>query len=225
MNRKEEQETQRFFRNVFSWMFLGLTFSGLTAYFTAQSELLLAIIFSTSFIFIGLLIFELVLVIALAALIKKVSASVATLLFLLYSFVTGLTLSVIFLLYELASIYTIFFITAGMFGVMSFIGYTTKTDLTKFGPILFMGLIGIIIGSVVNIFMRNTMFDFIITVIGVLIFTGLTAYDIQRIKKMNILGNEGTDEDRKEAIRGALTLYLDFINLFLRLLRLGGKRK
>jgi hypothetical protein len=112
-----------------------------------------------------------------------------------------------------------------MFGLMSFIGYTTKMDLTKFGPILFMGLLGIIIAGFANLFLRNSMLDFIVTIIGVIIFTALTAYDIQRIKKTNIIGNEGTEEDHKEAIIGALTLYLDFINLFLKLLRLTGKRK
>ena len=224
-NYQEEQETQRFFTKVFAWMFLGLLISGITAYATAISPLLIQLIFSTQIIFIGLIIIEFILVIALVGLVKKVSASVATMLFLLYSFVTGLTLSVIFLAYTIQSINMVFFITAGMFALLSFIGYTTKTDLTKLGPILFVGLIGIIIGGIVNIFLQNTMFDLIITVIGVIIFTVLTAYDIQRIKKTNIIGNEGTDEDKKEAIIGALTLYLDFINLFLRLLRLTGKRR
>ena len=164
-------------------------------------------------------------VIVLAGFVKKVSANTATLLFILYSFVTGLTLSVIFLVYTINSINLVFFITAGMFGIMSFLGYTTKTDLTKFGPILLMGLLGIIIAGFLNFIFKNSMLDFIITIIGVIIFTALTAYDVQRIKKTNILGNEGTDEDKKEAIIGALTLYLDFINLFLKLLRLTGKRR
>ncbi len=224
-NYKEEQETQRFFTKVFAWMFLGLLISGMTAYLTASSQLLLSIIFSNSIVFFGLIIFEFILVVALAGFVKKVSASIATILFLLYSFVTGLTLSVIFLAYTVQSINMVFFITAGMFAVLSFIGYTTKIDLTKLGPILFVGLIGIIIAGIVNIFLRNSMIDFIVSVIGVIIFTGLTAYDVQRIKKTNIIGNEGTEEDKKEAIIGALTLYLDFINLFLNLLRLTGKRR
>ncbi|MBT3720191.1 Bax inhibitor-1/YccA family protein [archaeon] len=220
-----EQETQRFFTKVFGWMFLGLLLSGFTAYYVSITPAILAIIFSSQIVFFGLLIVELVLVISLSAFIKKVSATLATFLFLLYSFVTGLTLSVIFLVYTIESINLVFFITGGMFGLMSFIGYTTKMDLTKFGPILFMGLLGIIIAGFANLFLRNSMLDFIVTIIGVIIFTALTAYDIQRIKKTNIIGNEGTEEDHKEAIIGALTLYLDFINLFLKLLRLTGKRK
>lgn len=225
LNYKEEQETQRFFTKVFSWMFLGLLISGITAYYVAVTPILIQFIFSSPIIFIGLLIFELILVIVLAGFVKKVSANTATLLFILYSFVTGLTLSVIFLVYTINSINLVFFITAGMFGIMSFLGYTTKTDLTKFGPILLMGLLGIIIAGFLNFIFKNSMLDFIITIIGVIIFTALTAYDVQRIKKTNILGNEGTDEDKKEAIIGALTLYLDFINLFLKLLRLTGKRR
>lgn len=220
-----EQETRRFFTKVFSWMFLGLLISGLTAYYTAITPVLIQFIFSSQIIFIGLLIFELILVIALSAFIKKVSAKTATLLFILYSFVTGLTLSVIFLIYTIQSINLVFFITAGMFGLMSFLGYTTKIDLTKLGPILLIGLLGIIIAGFLNFIFQNSLLDFIITVVGVIIFTGLTAYDIQRIKKANIIGNEGTEEDKKEAIIGALTLYLDFINLFLKLLRLLGKRR
>lgn len=225
MNHKEEQESQRFFTKVFAWMFLGLFISGITAYLVAISPILLSIIFSSSIIFIGLIIVQFILVISLVSLIKKVSASIATLLFLLYSFVTGLTLSVIFLVYELSSINQVFFITAGMFGLMSFVGYTTKINLSKLGPILLMGLFGIIIAGIVNIFLKNSMLDFIIAIIGVVIFTALTAFDIQKIKENNIIGNEGTEEDKKEAIRGALTLYLDFINLFLSLLRVTGKRR
>jgi hypothetical protein len=131
----------------------------------------------------------------------------------------------IFVVYTSASITSTFLVTAGTFGAMSLYGYTTKKDLTSWGSFLFMGLIGIIIASVVNIFMQSSMMHMIITYAGVLIFVGLTAYDTQKIKEMNILGNEGTDEDTKEAIRGALTLYLDFINLFLMLLRLMGDRR
>lgn len=220
-----EQETRRFFTKVFSWMFLGLLISGFTAYYTSVTPVILNFIFSNSIIFIGLIIFEFVLVIALAGFIKKVSAQTATLLFVLYSFVTGLTLSVIFLVYTISSINLVFFITAGMFGFMSFLGYTTKINLTKLGPILLIGLLGVIFAGILNIFFQNSLLDFIVSILGVIIFTGLTAYDIQRIKKSNIIGNEGTNEDKKEAIIGALTLYLDFINLFLNLLRLTGKRR
>jgi FtsH-binding integral membrane protein len=129
------------------------------------------------------------------------------------------------LLYTNASLASTFAVTAGMFGAMSFYGYTTKKDLTSWGSFLFMGLIGIIIASIVNMFMNSSAIYWIVTYAGILIFVGLTAYDTQKIKEMNILGNEGTEEDTKEAIRGALKLYLDFINLFLMLLRVMGDRR
>jgi FtsH-binding integral membrane protein len=153
------------------------------------------------------------------------SAQRATIVFILYSVLNGLTLSIIFLIYTTGSIASTFFVTAGTFAVMSAYGYLTKSDLSKWGNILFMGLIGIIIASIVNYFMQSETLYAIITYIGVLIFVALTAYDTQKIKTMNIIGNEGTDEDKKEAIMGALTLYLDFINLFLYLLRLLGRRR
>ena len=131
----------------------------------------------------------------------------------------------VFLAYTAASITSTFLVTAGTFGAMSFYGYTTRRDLTSWGSFFFMGLIGIIIASVVNIFLQRSLMYWVIAYVGVLIFVGLTAYDTQKIKEMNILGNEGTDEDTKEAIRGALTLYLDFINLFLMLLRIMGDRR
>ena len=220
-----EAEHRRFFQKVFAWMFLGLLVSALTSFFTASTPVVLSFIFSSRWIFYGLLILELLVVIYLAGWIKKMSASVATVCFLLYSFLTGLTLSIIFLVYTLSSIGVVFVIAGVMFGVMAVVGYLTKLDLSKMGSILIMGLIGIILGGIINIFLQNSVFDLIITILGVIIFTGLTAYDVQKIKKENIIGNEGTDEDHKEAIMGALRLYLDFINLFLNLLRLLGKRR
>jgi FtsH-binding integral membrane protein len=145
--------------------------------------------------------------------------------FIIYSIVSGLTLSVIFLVYTIASIIATFFITAGVFGAMSAYGYFTKRDLTTMGNLLIMALLGLIIASVVNLFYFNSLLDWVITYAGVVIFVGLTAYDTQKIKNGNIIGNAGTDEDKKEAIMGALTLYLDFINLFLKLLRIFGKKK
>ena len=145
--------------------------------------------------------------------------------FFLYAGLNGVTLAPLFLLYTTASLASTFFVTAGTFAAMSFYGYTTKKDLTSWGSFLFMGLIGIIIASVVNIFLQNSMLYWVISYAGVLIFIGLTAYDTQKIKEMNILGNEGTEEDTKEAIRGALKLYLDFINLFIMLLRIMGTRR
>lgn len=206
-------------------MFLGLILSGLTAFVVASTPFLYSIILSNNIIFFGLLIGELILIFSLVGFLKRISANLAIFMFLLYCFMTGLTLSIIFLVYTLGSIGLVFFITAGMFGAMSVYGHFTKTDLTKIGQVLIMGLFGLIIASVANLFMKNTLADFIISIVGVIIFTGLTAYDTQKIRKSNIIGNEGTPEDTKESIMGALHLYLDFINLFLKLLRLFGKKR
>jgi FtsH-binding integral membrane protein len=154
------------------------------------------------------------------------SAVVATIIFILYSVLFGLTLSFIFKVYTSESIASTFFITAGTFGIMSAYGYLTKTDLTKWGNILFMGVIGLVISSLVNQFLlQSSLLYWITTCAGVLIFVGLTAYDTQKIKNANIIGNEGSDDDHKESIIGALILYLDFINMFLFLLRIFGRRK
>jgi len=220
-----EAETKRFFQKVFGWMFLGLAISGAVAFGVATTPALVTMILGNKLIFWGIIILEFILVISLAAFIKKISANLAMFMFLLYSVLTGLTLSAIFLIFTLGSIGSVFFIAALMFGIMAIYGYTTNADLTNMGKIMFMGLIGIIIAGVFNMFMRSPMIDFITSIIGVIVFTGLTAYDVQHIKKHNIIGNEGTDEDKKEAISGALHLYLDFINLFLRLLNLFGKRR
>jgi FtsH-binding integral membrane protein len=218
-------ETQRFMVKVYAWMSLALAITGFTAVFTAGNATLFSLIFSQSWVWIGLIILEFVLVAYLSIWIAKMSAQRATIVFILYSVLNGLTLSIIFLIYTTGSIASTFFVTAGTFAVMSAYGYLTKSDLSKWGNILFMGLIGIIIASIVNYFMQSETLYAIITYIGVLIFVALTAYDTQKIKTMNIIGNEGTDEDKKEAIMGALTLYLDFINLFLYLLRLLGRRR
>lgn len=218
-------ETQRFFQKVYGWMFLGLLITAYTAYYVSGTPKIAEFILGSNFVFYGLLIFELILVWGMVAVIKKISAHIAILMFLLYSLVTGLTLSVIFFVFTIQSIGVTFLVTAGMFGVMSVYGYVTKTDLSRWGNLLFMGLVGIILASIGNWFLQNSILDFVISVVGVIVFTGLTAYDVQKIKKNNILGNEGTDEDTKEAILGALELYLDFINLFLRLLDFFGDRK
>ena len=206
-------------------MFLGLIISGITAYWVASDPSLYKVILLNEGIFYSLLIGELALVFGLVWLMKRISANIAIFMFLLYCFMTGLTLSVIFLVFTIESIGLAFFITACMFGIMSIYGYFTKTDLTQIGQVLIMGLFGIIIAGLVNLFLRNTLIDYIVSFIGVIIFTGLTAYDTQKIKKINIIGNEGTPEDTKESIMGALELYLDFVNLFLSLLRLLGKRR
>lgn len=218
------EETRRFFVKVYAWMFIGLGISAATAYFAATEPAIYTIILGTGLFYV-LMIVELGLVFGLALLIKRIPATLAIIMFLAYSFFTGLTLSVIFLVYTIESIGLTFFIAAAMFGIMSVYGYVTKTDLTKIGQILFMALIGIILASVVNFFLKSGPLDYIISIIGVIVFTGLTAYDTQKIRETNVIGNEGTEEDTKESVIGALRLYLDFINLFLSLLRLMGKRR
>ena len=218
-------EQQRFMVRVYNWMTAGLAITGFMAFYISGSETMMNIIFGNPIMPIVLIVAQIGLVFWLASRVMQMSVSQATGVFMLYAGLTGVTFSAIFMTYTASSITSTFMVTAGTFGAMSLYGYTTKKDLTSWGSFLFMGLIGIIIASLVNMFMQSSMMHMIITYAGVLIFVGLTAYDTQKIKEMNILGNEGTDEDTKEAIRGALTLYLDFINLFLMLLRLMGDRR
>ncbi len=212
-------------KSVYMWMTLALGITGVVALYVAQSTELMYSIFSNSILFWGLIIGEFALVMIISARIDKMSFSTSLLLFLLYSLVNGLTLSVIFAAYTKESVATTFFVTAGTFGIMSLIGYFTKKDLSKLGGILFMLLIGLIIATVVNIFWANSTMYWIITYAGVLIFVGLTIYDTNKIKAM--LEYHQGDEviTQKIALMGALTLYLDFINLFLYLLRILGDRK
>lgn len=212
-------------RKVFVWMTLALAITGITAFGVATSPTLLAIIFGSKLMFWGLIIAEFALVFAISGAINKLSLATATLLFILYSVVNGATLSVIFLAFSTAVIAKTFFITAGTFGVMALVGYTTKTDLTSMGKLLFMALLGIIIASVVNMFVHSSGFDLIISYIGVLIFVGLTAYDTQKIKQLCLMAPDGGEMSQKLALIGALELYLDFINLFLYLLRIFGNNK
>lgn len=218
-------EQQRFMVRVYNWMTAGLAITGFMAFYVSNNPTMMNIIFGNPVIPIVLIIAQIGLVFWLASRVMQMSASQATGVFMLYAGLTGITFSAIFVVYTSASITSTFLVTAGTFGAMSLYGYTTRKDLTSWGSFLFMGLIGIIIASLVNIFLQNSMMSTVITYAGVLIFVGLTAYDTQKIKEMNIIGNEGTEEDTKEAIRGALTLYLDFINLFLMLLRLMGDRR
>ncbi len=198
----------------------GLFLTALIAFLTIATPALFAAVVGNKLIFYGLMIGELVLVVALSAAINRLSASFATLMFLAYSALNGITLSVIFLVYTADSIADTFFVTAAMFGAMSAYGYFTRRDLTSWGSFLFMGLIGVVIASLVNIFVRSSSVSWIISAIGAIVFTGLTAYDTWKIKALAIHGG-----GRKPAILGALTLYLDFINLFLMLLRLVGRRR
>lgn len=213
-------------RKVYLWMTLALVVSGLSAYYVAGNEQLLLTLFSNSATLWILIIAELGLVFTLSAAINKLSFPVAACLFAGYSILNGVTLSFIFLAYSMTSIATTFFVTAGTFASMAIIGTITRRDLTKIGSLLFMALIGLIIAGVVNIFLHNSMMDLIVSAIGVLIFVGLTAYDAQKIKQqMEAYGTEVNSQTQKLAILGALSLYLDFINLFLYLLRFFGKRE
>lgn len=214
-----------FIRRVFNWMGLGLVTTAVVALYTASNPTLQGYIFGNPILFFGLIIGQLGLVIALSAAINRLQASTATLLFFAYSALTGLTLSVIFLAYTQASIASTFFVTAGTFGIMSVYGYTTQRDLTSWGSFLFMGLIGIILASVVNIFLHNETIYWVVTYAGILIFVGLTAYDTQTLKQMALRGFADEETERKSAVMGALRLYLDFINLFLMLLRVMGNRR
>lgn len=213
-----------FINKVYGWMALALAITGFVALRTANSGFV-DVIAGNQILFFGIILAELGLVVWLSSSIERMNATKAISLFLLYSALNGLTFSILFLVYTSGSIASTFFITAGTFGVMSAYGYFTKTDLTSWGNILFMGLIGIIIASVVNIFWQNETLYWGITYIGVLVFVGLTAYDTQKIKKMSLELDIDSEEGSKGAIMGALTLYLDFINLFIMLLRIFGNRK
>lgn len=213
-------------RKVYVWMTLALVLSGVTAYGVATSPNLLALIANNSFVMWGLLLGELGLVLAINAGINKMSLTTATLLFALFSILNGATLSFIFLAYAMTTIAKVFFITAGTFAATAIYGYTTKRDLTKLGGLLTMGLIGLIIASLVNVFLvKSTGFDLIVSYIGVLIFVGLTAWDSQRIKVMMAQAEDLSERSQKLAVLGAMSLYLDFINLFLYLLRIFGNRE
>ena len=212
-----------FIRRVYNWMGLGLVVTAVLALVTASNPAILKAVVGTPLFFV-LIIAELGLVIALSAAINRLSAATATMMFFVYSALNGVTLSVIFVAYAKADIANAFFATAGTFGAMSIYGYTTKRDLTEWGSFLMMGLFGVIIGSIVNMFFASTALYWAITYIAVFIFIGLTAYDTQTIKQMAAGGFATEETERKGAVIGALRLYLDFINLFLLFLRIFGRR-
>jgi FtsH-binding integral membrane protein len=216
-----------FVRSVYNWMAVGLGLTGFVAYYVAHSPSLVRLIFQNQILFFGLIIAELALVFTLSARVNKMQASTATALFVIYSALNGATLSFIFLVYTASSITSTFFICAGTFVACSIYGWTTKRDLTSIGGFLMMGLIGIIIASLVNMFFRSPGMSMIISYIGVIVFVGLTAYDTQHLKTMAVTQPDGLEAGvvRKGAIIGALRLYLDFINLFLMLLRIFGTRE
>lgn len=210
-------------RKVYLWMTLALMITGITAAGVANSPNILALIYSSQVVMWGIIIAEFGLVIYISARLEKLSLSTATTLFALYSILNGVMLSSIFLLYNTAIISKVFFITAGTFGVTALYGYATKKDLSSLGNILFMALIGLVIATIVNVFMKSAMFDLILSYIGVIIFVGLTAWDSQKIKHMIMVQQDADESAQKLALIGALSLYLDFINLFLYLLRIFGR--
>ena len=212
-------------RKVYAWMALALVITGITAYGVATTPSLIMAIANNSILFWGLVIAEFGLVFGISGMLHKLSLTTATLMFIVYSVINGVLLSFIFLAYTMSSISTVFFITAGTFGVMALIGYTTKTDLSKLGSILFMALIGLIIATVVNMFVHSSGLQLIISYVGVLIFVGLTAYDTQKIKQMLNEQSSADESAQKLALLGALSLYLDFVNLFIHLLRILGDRR
>ena len=212
-------------RKVYVWMTLALAITGFTAYGVATSPGILQVIYGNQVIMWVLVIAELALVFGVNAAINRISLTTATLMFILYSVINGALLSSIFLIYTASSIATVFFITAGTFGVMALIGYTTKTDLSSMGKILFMALIGLVIATVVNMFIKSNGFMMILSYVGVFIFVGLTAYDTQRIKNMLLEAPDASEGAQKVALLGALALYLDFIILFIFLLRIFGRRE
>jgi len=221
-----------FIANVFSWMAIALGITAFFAYYFSTNEAFISSLLTQTSKGVGMsglgwvvMLAPLAFVLIMSFGFNKLSAGLLTLLFIAFSFIMGMSLSFIFIVYTGASIFLTFAVTAGTFGVMAIAGYTTKMDLSKFGSIMYMGLIGIVIASLVNMFMRNQMMDYIISIIGVLVFTGLTAWDVQKLKRIGSQIEQGTESARKYVIMGALTLYLDFINLFLFLLRFLGNRK
>jgi hypothetical protein len=225
LTQARQEASTIFLAKVFNWMAIGLGLTGIVAFFTASSGIAMQIVASP--VFLVLILAELGMVFYLSARVDKLQASTATGLFIGYAVLNGVTLSTIFLAYTQSSIAGTFFITAAMFGAMAVYGLVTKRDLSGLGSFLFMGLIGIIVASLVNMFFKSSAMSWVISMVGVLVFTGLTAYDVQKIKNMGEQGimTQGEEMIRKGSIMGALALYLDFINLFLMMLRLlGGNR-
>lgn len=214
-----------FMTKVYGWMSLALAITAVTAGLVASYEFLLSLIFSNQFTFFGILITEVLLVMYISRNLMEMETGAATMFFLLYAFLNGITLSIIFLVYTTGSIASTFLITGGTFGAMSLYGYFTKKDLSSWGNILFMAVIGLLITSIVNMIFYNEMLYWICSSAGVLIFVALTAYDTQKIKNIGLMQEEGSEDETKASLLGALSLYLDFINLFLFLLRFVSGRR
>lgn len=210
---------------VYNWMILALFITGIVAVFVSTHISLVSGLILNEYAFIGLCIAELILVWYLRKNVRNMTIVQAAAAYIIYSVLNGVTFSVIFLAYTATSIAYTFFVCSGVFLVASIYGMTTNKDLSRWGSVLMVTLICLILVSILNFFFASSMIYWITTYVGILLFIGLTIYDTQKIQKYNIIGNEGTEEDRKEALMGALELYLDFINLFLYLLRVLGRRK
>lgn len=215
----------RFITQVYGWMTGALAITGGVAMVVGASPALQQLVFGNRLVFWGLLLLELFIVGYIGARLMNMSANQAIGAFAAYSVINGLTLGIIFMVYTADSIASTFFVTAGTFAIMSLYGYFTRTDLTRWGNLLLMALLGVILASVVNLFLQNSMLHWITSLLGVFIFVGLTAYDTQKLKELAFIGLEDEQTDRKVAVYGALSLYLDFVNLFLFLLRFFGRRK
>ncbi len=213
---------QTYMAQVYGWMTCCLLLTAFVSWFAARTPAVMELVFANRITFFGLIIVQLAVVFVLSGMVHRLSGAVATGLFMLYSALTGLTMASIFLVYTHSSIASTFFVTAGMFGAMSFYGYTTKRDLSRFGSLLFMALIGILLASLVNFWLKSPALMWAITYIGVVVFVGLTAYDTQQMRQIDVRDRESL---RHHSIMGALKLYLDFINLFLMLLRILGNRR
>jgi FtsH-binding integral membrane protein len=230
---EQASSVRTFLSHVFSYMAAALIISGVMAWWFGHTDLILNLYSidvaagKASLNILGwvVMLAPLGLVFAMGGLLNRVSGTALLLMFLAFSVINGISLSFIFLAYAETAIYRVFFMAAGIFAIMAVAGYTTKTDLTKLGSLLSIGLIGIVIGSLVNMFIGSSSMDYIISILGVIIFTGLTAYDMQKLKNMGMQIATGTETAQKMALMGALSLYLDFINLFLMLLRLFGGRR
>lgn len=224
---RTEVLVNNFVRSVYNWMGIGLALTGFVALYVSSSPTMVRLIFGNPILFFLLILVELGLVFSISGMVNRISSGTATSLFVLYAGLNGVTLSFIFLVYTRTSIVSTFFICAGTFIACSVYGWMTKKDLTSWGGFLTMGLIGIIIASLVNIFIRSSAMSLLISYIGVIVFVGLTAYDTQKLKNMALTQPAGLDGAviRKGAILGALSLYLDFINLFLMLLRIFGQSR
>lgn len=215
----------QFVSKVFGWMFVGLLLTAMTSFFMISNATIFYTILSNNFIYYGIFIAEFIIVVYFSARILKMTSFQAGITFTIYSILNGITLSVIFAYYTASSIFQTFIVTCLTFGIMAMYGYFTKTNLNSIGSILFIGLIGVIVLSVVNIFLGSSTIEWIISIVGLLVFWGLTAYDMQKLKSYFVHGQQNLSIKNNLALMGALQLYLDFINIFILLLRFFGRRR